>query len=335
MNYIEAIEKFRNKTLKNLIFVYGEEDFLKKTFIEEIAGDLKDDVFNFTKFNDENFNSQSIIDNSESLPFMSDRRVILIEHLDFSRDKISKFENELNNILNYASNIPNFTTIIFDLKAGFFKGKLYKNFLNLASFVEMNRLNSMELKNFIGKKFISDGLSIKNSEISYIMDRTGYLDRDSELNLNFINNDLEALIEGVKINNKEITKKLIDKFITPFINENIFDLTDNILKKNTAKSLEVFYNLSDEPVEKVFFMIARTFNNLFYIKNLLNNGRSNQAIMNILGIKKFEYDKNFRAISDLGENKIRSSINLLYECEKTWELIVTTQNLKLKNLLLN
>lgn len=43
---------------------------------------------------------------------MSDRRVILIEHLDFSRDKISKFENELNNILNYASNIPNFTTII-------------------------------------------------------------------------------------------------------------------------------------------------------------------------------------------------------------------------------
>lgn len=266
MNYIEAIEKFRNKTLKNLIFVYGEEDFLKKTFIEEIAGDLKDDVFNFTKFNDENFNSQSIIDNSESLPFMSDRRVILIEHLDFSRDKISKFENELNNILNYASNIPNFTTIIFDLKAGFFRGKLYKNFLNLASFVEMNRLNSMELKNFIGKKFISDGLSIKNSEISYIMDRTGYLDRDSELNLNFINNDLEALIEGVKINNKEITKKLIDKFITPFINENIFDLTDNILKKNTAKSLEVFYNLSDEPVEKVFFMIARTFNNLFYIK---------------------------------------------------------------------
>lgn len=96
----------------------------------------------------------------------------------------------------------------------------------------MNRLNSMELKNFIGKKFISDGLSIKNSEISYIMDRTGYLDRDSELNLNFINNDLEALIEGVKINNKEITKKLIDKFITPFINENIFDLTDNILKKH-------------------------------------------------------------------------------------------------------
>lgn len=64
------------------------------------------------------------------------------------------------------------------------------------------------------------------------MDRTGYLDRDSELNLNFINNDLEALIEGVKINNKEITKKLIDKFITPFINENIFDLTDNILKKH-------------------------------------------------------------------------------------------------------
>lgn len=36
MNYIEAIEKFRNKTLKNLIFVYGEEDFLKKHLLKKL-----------------------------------------------------------------------------------------------------------------------------------------------------------------------------------------------------------------------------------------------------------------------------------------------------------
>lgn len=80
-------------------------------------------------------------------------------------------------------------------------------------------------------------------------------------------NEERKLIEYVGANGI-ITKENIDLLCTKKLDSIIFDLTDNLGKKNTAKALEVLRNLiyQKEPVQKILITLYNHFKKLYIIK---------------------------------------------------------------------
>ena len=86
-------------------------------------------------------------------------------------------------------------------------------------------------------------------------------------NLKDIINELRKLIEYAG-ENGTITKQDIDILTTKQIDSVIFDLTDNLGKKNIKKAMEVFYNLvyQKEPVQKILITLYNHFKKLYIVK---------------------------------------------------------------------
>ena len=92
--------------------------------------------------------------------------------------------------------------------------------------------------------------------------------------INEVRKQIEYVGEG-----GTITKETIDKLCIKKLDSIIFDLTDNLGKKNISKALEVLNNLiyNKEPVQKILI----TLYNHFKIQNtskLLQRRRTNKYI---------------------------------------------------------
>ena len=103
-------------------------------------------------------------------------------------------------------------------------------------------------------------VQITDYEAQYLVECCG-------TNLQDIINELRKLIE-YKGEGAQITKQDIDLLTTKQIDSVIFDLTDNLGKKDIKKAMDVFYNLiyQKEPVQKILITLYNHFKKLYFVK---------------------------------------------------------------------
>ena len=103
-------------------------------------------------------------------------------------------------------------------------------------------------------------------------------------NMQDLINEIRKLIEYVGEGGK-IQKEDIDKLSIKKLESVIFDLTDNLGKKDIAKALEVLKNLvySKEPLQRILITLYHHFKKLYFIKLSL---KYNKDIINSLKLKQ-------------------------------------------------
>ena len=96
-------------------------------------------------------------------------------------------------------------------------------------------------------------------------------------------NEIRKLIEYAGPNGK-IDKKAIDELTTKNIESVIFDLTDNLGKKQIGIALQVLRNLiyAKEPIQKILITLYSHFRRLYFVKLALE---SNYDIIGTLKLK--------------------------------------------------
>ena len=101
-------EDIKNGQFKRVYLLYGEEAYLKKQYKDKLKVALvsQDDTMNMAAYEGKNINPKELIDLSETLPFFSDRRVILIENSGF-------FKGSPEELAEYMDQIPDTTTFLF------------------------------------------------------------------------------------------------------------------------------------------------------------------------------------------------------------------------------
>lgn len=105
-------------------------------------------------------------------------------------------------------------------------------------------------------------------------------------NFNRIKNELDKL-KMYKFNEKEITSDDINLLIKKNLDNNIFDLIDNINKGNKKKSYEIYNELikNNEAPIKILITLANNYRLMYQVKELMNN-KNDKEIMEMLDIKK-------------------------------------------------
>jgi len=256
--------------LQHIVLFHGPNIFFlnqtltrwKNTFCEKHGGDLNVEMLEGSQTK-----SADIIEKSACLPFLSEKRLIIIKN--FLNETNKEDQKKLTDNLD---KIPDFTVVIFaefmppDKRTALFK-KLSKD-CRVEFFEELNDLSLT--------KWIIDEVKKNNGQIS--ANNANYLSM-------YVGNDCTTLHQEIQKltlykGKNEISKEDIEKLTSPVISMSIFKLTDAIGFKKTKDALNILEKiiLSGEDLQMVFHMLIRQFRLIILIKELQNQGLPNAQI---------------------------------------------------------
>ena len=120
------------------------------------------------------------------------------------------------------------------------------------------------------------GVNIEDNTLKYFIEICG-------TNMQDVINEIRKLIEYAG-NGETIKKEDIDCLTIKKLEAIIFDLTDNLGQKKTAKAIEVLKNLiyNKEPIQRILIMLYNHFKKLYFLKLAT---RYNKDIVTSLNLK--------------------------------------------------
>ena len=134
-------------------------------------------------------------------------------------------------------------------------------------------------------------------------------------------NEIRKLIE-YKGENNTITKQDVDLLCTKQIQAVIFDLTDNLGKKETGKALAIYNGLisNKEPIQKILITLYNHFKKLYIIKIAEKYNEDVATAMNLKPNQLFLVGKYKGQARYFNVQELREILNALIELDANYKV---------------
>lgn len=160
-------QDIKNNEFRQIYLLYGEEDYLRKHYkIALTKGMVDENSMNYSFFEGKNLNVGEIIQMAETLPFFSERRLVVVENSGF-------FKSANEDLVNYLNVIPKTTHFIFVEKDIDRRGKFYKTVKSNGYVCELNSPGNNELIQWVMKYFQISNKKISAQVADYIIQTVG------------------------------------------------------------------------------------------------------------------------------------------------------------------
>ena len=301
-------EDIRNQQFNHLYVLYGSEDYLRNQYKEKLQKALLgDDTMNLTTFEGKDIDPNQVIDMAETLPFMSDRRVIVVETSGF-------FKQSQEKLAEYLGQIPDNTYMIFCEKEVDKRSKMYKAAQKNGYISEFGEQDEATLKKWIVSMAGREHKQISNRALELFLEKTG-------TDMENISKEFEKL-SCYTMDKDAIMPEDVEAICTERIQNRIFDMIEAIATKRQKQALDLYYDLLalKEPPMRILFLIARQFNLLMQTLLLLQKRCDNRVIGEKLGINPFIAKKYMAQASKFQLPFLRQALE---ECVQTEEDVKT------------
>ena len=239
MNYKQFVDNVKSKKLKSVYLFYGEEVYLidyaikklKETYISKSL-----EALNYKVLAGEDINFEKILNACETLPFMADKKIVIIKEfplLKTNKMGIQNTESELGEILaDYLLKLDDYIILLFIIRDKDVKktNPIFKAIKKAGDIVEFNRLKGRELTTWVENRFKAKKRKISKENAKYIIQQSLYYDSNSNKTLYDLENEIIKICNYVN-DNSEITKDIIDNVMVKTLDMNIFNLLNEISNK--------------------------------------------------------------------------------------------------------
>lgn len=284
MGYRTVFDDIDNNELKSVYLLYGPEMYLKDRILEKVKKTYLDDGFetlNYAYMEGKNVSQNDIINACETLPFMSEKKIVVVEDAQIFKANKEKSASKEDVLIDYVSAVNETTCLIFILKEEKVdnRKKIIKNIKKSGRIIELEHLKNEELTRWTIKEFKNSKKSINRNIASYFINSTSYLDRNSEITLYDLENEINKVINYIG-DRHEITNDDIEYTKPKNLENDIFKLVDYISQKNTGMAMEMFNEmiLSGEASQLIMHMIVRQMRLLLTSKLLKQKGYDTKYI---------------------------------------------------------
>lgn len=263
-----------------LYLLFGNEEYLVRQFKETLVSTLisNDDTMNFSLYKGDHCDVKTILNDAETMPFFSDRRVILVED--------SGFFNKANDMLaDGFETIPDTTVLIFCEKNVDKRLRTYKALAKSGTLLEFETPDEATLLAWLKKRLKSDGCSVDDAAVYKLLEATGS-------DMNRLQNEAEKL-KSYCFEKKRITAADVEQLCVSQIENKVFDMTDAIAQQDTETALRLYNDLLmlREPAMRVLYLITRHYNILLQIKKMLEECANQKRIAAVVKIPPFAVKK--------------------------------------------
>ena len=293
MKFIDLPQNLK-KEIKTLYILKGEDDFVIKSAIKHISNACGNEMGDFNKIvlTDENFNSDRFLESSTTLPIGSDRKLVLVKGV----SKLS--ESDKQTILKTISILPQTTTIVIVYNESW---KFLKDF----DIVDCSKLGSDLIS-----KYIKVEVNKANKKIS--PNATEKLIQQCNFNMTKITNELKKLL---CYSDEEIYSEDIENLCTKDSEYQIFELTENLGRKNTIKTLQILSSFIErkEPFQVLFALISNHFRRLAHAS--FAPQLSNLELASLFSVKEFAIVKAKDQAKFFSKAQLKSILEILEETD--------------------
>ena len=303
MNYKDIINDIKNRNIKNTYLFYGKEYYLIENAIKEIKSSLNDGMidFNLDVIDGRETTLDQLISSIETLPFMDDRKIVILKDFELLKGKKKNFSDEDEKYFTeYIENIPQTTTLVFIVYGDVDKRKsLVKKISKNGIVFNCDKLSDMDLFKWVKKKFDNKNVLIDNAQIMYFINQEGYLDKSSEKTLSDLENEI------------------IDQLSQKKVENDIFKLIDYIGQKNSSDAMKILNDMlyEGESVFGIFSMIARQFKVIMQVRQLQIQGHTSKSIAERLKLHPFVVGKALKQTKNFSDEVIIDIVNSILESD--------------------
>lgn len=272
-------QHIKNDDFNNCYLLYGKEQYLKRLYKNKLkAAILKDsDDMNYTYAQGKDINVDEIIRIADTMPFFSERRLIVIEE--------SGWFKSSGAFADYIKEMPESTIVVFVESEADKRNRLYKAVKEMGYISEMNGLDEKNLRLWVASLLNKENLKITEMTLSYFIQKVG-MDMDN------MESELDKLI-AYCFGRDVITNQDIDAICSEQITGKMFVMLDSIAAKDSSKALELYHDLMTlrERPMTILYLLIRHMNLLLQVKALLAKKTDHATIASKLSIPSFAVNK--------------------------------------------
>ena len=289
-------QDIKNNNFQKLYLLYGSETYLRRNYMKSLKkAIIGDDDMNYSYFEGDGTDIKAFIELSETMPFFSDKRLIILENTGL----VKSGGDELSE---YLKQIPDYLYVIMVEAEIDKRTKLYKTFNSKGTAVEMNPLTGEKQAAWITGILSKSGKKMTVNDIGYLVSLTG----DDMVN---IQSELEKLINYVG-DRQIINAGDAEQIVTRQIGDHIFKMVDAMGKRDQSQALGYYYDLlaKREPAFKILALVIRQFNLILQAKELSEKRYTDKDIASKIGVnpyfvkdyirqgRNFDFDTLYRAL---------------------------------------
>lgn len=250
--------------------LYGEERYLLEARLKKIKKEFGELVKGINYIQIDETNVQELISDIETPAFGYENKLIVARNTGmFKKEKktakgpelaMMNLSKKIADYINENSNLINEAVELIFVEEEAEKNNLYNAIQKNGEIVEFPLLKLPELMQNIQKICGAYKVNIDSNTARYFVENCG-------TNMQDLINEIRKLIE-YSGEGGTITNKDIDLLCNKQIDSVIFDLTDNLGKKDIKKAIEVLNNLiyEKEPIQKILITLYNHFKKLYIVK---------------------------------------------------------------------
>ena len=294
----QLIQDLKAQTFKPVYLLYGDEEYLKKQYRDKLREVLKpdNDTMNISVFTGKDTNCNEVIDLAETMPFMSEHRLIILEDTGFFKaggEKLSEYLTQLSPTVYFI-----FVESQIDKRS-----KLFKTVKSQGRTCEFARQDEQTLIRWILTLVKKEGKEMSTETVSFFLEKTG----DDMLN---IKSELEKLF-CFTLKKNEITRDDISQVCIQHLNNRIFEMVSAIAEKKQKQALEMYrelLSLKESPMG-ILALITRQFNYMLQIHELMKKNLSQKVIGDKIGMSPYIVQKYAKQLHSYTTESIRRALD--------------------------
>lgn len=262
-----------------IYLIFGEQKLLINKLVDKITKESLVEIneFNFVVYDATKTPLFEIINDAESMSFLGDKKIIVIDNAYFLTGENVKvnFEQSFEELNRYLESPTESTVLIFTVTASKLdeRKSLVKTLKEFAKVYALDSVSKYDLPKVVRQMFTQKKMSIDNDALKEFIARVG---DDMYLISNEINK-LSNYSDHITIDDvKALTSKTLE--------DNIYLIGDYLIEKNMAEVFNVYYDLKKMMVEPVnmISLLANHIRFLYQVFTLYNRDFNQNNIANEL-----------------------------------------------------
>ncbi len=315
---IENLEKdLKENKLNSLYLLYGEELFLLESNLKKIKTIFGECIkgINYILIDDQNI--AEIISDIETPSFGYQKKLIVVKNTGLLKKEGKKKTGDISKIkeklVEYMSKnidiIKSSVILVFIEEEADNKSELYQIIEKNGIVCKFDFQKPLQIEQRINGICKSYKVQIDSQTIKYFIECCG-------TNMQDLINEIRKLIEYAG-ENGTIKKEDIDILCIKKLESVIFDLTDDLGKKDISSALQVLKNLiyAKEPIAKILITLYNHFKKIYITKLALNTNKDLTSSLNLKPNQTFLTSKYKNQCKYFSEQDLRNILQELCDLD--------------------
>lgn len=263
MTAIELENRIKNGNIDSIYLFYGEEKYILETNVKRIKKAFGDLILGINYIQINETNVSSLISDMETPAFGYEKKLIIIKDSGlFKKEKKGAgkdvyLQKEIAEYIENNIEIINQSLILIFIEDEITKNDLVKTIEKHGIVCEFEILKPIELKKRLKAICNAYKVNVDERTLQIFIETCG-------TNMQVLINEIRKLIEYAG-ENGTITEETIELLSIKEFDSVIFDLTDNLGRRNTKDALQILKELiyNKEPIQKILITLYNHFKKLY------------------------------------------------------------------------